>query len=79
MMGIFVAIIWALIYIAVILMLAYVIIWAIGKLWSDAPSKVMTCIWVIAVLLCVLVLVGVLLPSLPMGPGLPGFETYPHR
>lgn len=67
-MSILIALIWALIWCAVILLLAYVIIWAIGQLIPGMPARVTQILWVIAVLCVVLVLVGVFLGALPSPP-----------
>jgi hypothetical protein len=65
------ALIMALIWCAVVLIVTYVILWAIGMIFPAIPGQIIKLIWVIAVLICLLVLLNVLLPSLPLVPRRP--------
>ena len=55
----------ALIWIVVILLIAYLIIWILGQLVPAVPSIIPTLIWIIAVLLVLWVLMAALIPAIP--------------
>lgn len=59
----------ALIWCAVIMIVAYIVIWGLGMVFPTMPAQVTKLVWVIATLMCVLVLISVLLPMLPSLPG----------
>lgn len=59
------AIIVAFIWCAVIMIVAYAIVWGLGYIIPDIPAQIIKLIWFIAALLCLLVLIGVLIPLLP--------------
>jgi bacteriorhodopsin len=59
------AIIYAMIYLCLLVMAVYVIVWVLEQLGIVIPPNIMKIVWVIVVLVALLIIVQVLVPSLP--------------
>jgi hypothetical protein len=49
-----ITILWALLYLAVIVAVVYLILWVLGKLGLAIPAQIVNIIWVIVVLLAII-------------------------
>ena len=58
------AIIMTLIYICVIALVVYLALWVLEQIGVGLPPQVAKIIWIVAVLICLLLIVRVLLPPL---------------
>jgi hypothetical protein len=72
-MGIFEALIRALIYLCVVALCFFLCIWVLGELGVMLPSKVITILMVIFVLVAILILVRLFAPAIS------GFVWFPPR
>jgi hypothetical protein len=59
------AVIYGLIYLALLVLAVYVVLWVIGELGITLPPQVVKIIWIVVVLVALLVLVQTVLPSFP--------------
>jgi hypothetical protein len=59
------AVIYALIYLALVVLAIYVILWIIGELGIALPAQVIKIIWIIVALVAILIIVQSVLPSFP--------------
>jgi hypothetical protein len=59
------AVVYGLIYLALLVLCVYIVLWVIGELGITLPPQVVKIIWVIVVLVALLILVQTVLPSLP--------------
>lgn len=59
------AVIYGLIYLALIVLAIYVVIWIIGELGISIPAQVLKIVWIIVALLAILFIVQTVLPSFP--------------
>jgi hypothetical protein len=59
------AVIYALIYLALVVLAIYVVLWIIGELGIALPAQVIKIIWIIVALIAILIIVQTLLPSFP--------------
>jgi bacteriorhodopsin len=59
------AVIYALIYLALVVLAIYVVLWIIGELGITLPAQVIKIIWIIVALIALLIIVQTLLPSFP--------------
>jgi amino acid transporter len=72
-MGLFEAVIRALIYICVIALLFFLVLWVLGSLGVALPAMVVNILKIIFVLVCILILVRLFWPALS------GFNLFPPR
>ncbi len=65
-------IVWLLIYIALVVAAAYLVLWVLGQLGIAPPQRVVQCLWVVVVLIVILLLWRTIGPALSSGhlPGL---------
>jgi hypothetical protein len=59
-----VAIITALIYLCVLVLVVYLIFWVLGQIGINLPPQVIKIVWVVVALIAILVLVQNVLPSM---------------
>jgi hypothetical protein len=59
------AVIYGLIYLALLVLAVYVVLWVVGELGITLPPQVVKIIWIVVVLVALLVLVQTILPSFP--------------
>jgi hypothetical protein len=59
------AVIYALIYLALVVLAIYVVLWIIGELGIALPAQVIKIIWIIVALVAILIIVQTVLPSFP--------------
>ena len=63
------AVIYALIYLALLVLVIYVILWVLGQIGVNLPPQVIRIIWVIVALVALLIIVQTVLPGgLRFGP-----------
>jgi hypothetical protein len=63
------AVIYGLIYLALLVLAVYIILWVVGELGITLPPQVVKIIWVIVVLVALLIIVQAVLPAMPrLGP-----------
>lgn len=75
MEGLLIAVLWALVYIAVLALVIYVVIWVLGQLGVVLPPHIVKILWVIVALIALIIIVRVLLGA---GPGLRLGQGPPH-
>ena len=59
------AVVYALIYLALVVLCVYIILWVIGELGIALPAQVVKIIWLIVALIAILFVVQTILPGLP--------------
>jgi hypothetical protein len=59
------AVVYGLIYLALLVLAVYIVLWVIGELGITLPPQVVKIIWVIVVLLAILIIVQTVVPGLP--------------
>jgi hypothetical protein len=63
------AVIYGLIYLALLVLAVYIVLWVIGELGITLPPQVVKIIWVVVVLVAILIIVQTVVPGLPrLGP-----------
>jgi hypothetical protein len=62
------AVIYGLIWLAVLVLVVYVVLWVLSTLGINLPPQVVTIIWVIVALLALLILVQTVLPNFTLAP-----------
>jgi hypothetical protein len=63
------AVIYGLIYLALLVLAVYIVLWVIGELGITLPPQVVKIIWVVVVLVALLIIVQTVVPGLPrLGP-----------
>ena len=63
------AIVYALIYLALLVLAMYLVLWVLEQLGIAIPPQVVKILWIIVALVAVLVIVQTVVPSLPrLGP-----------
>jgi hypothetical protein len=60
------AVIYALIYLALVVLAIYVVLWVLGELGLVIPPQVLKIVWVIVVLVALLIIAQTILPGLKM-------------
>jgi hypothetical protein len=61
------AVIMALIYICLIVLVVYVAFWVLTEIGVGLPAQVTKIVWIVVALICLLLIVRVLLPPLKLG------------
>ena len=59
------AVIYAMIYLALVVLAVYVILWIIGELGIQLPAQVVKILWLIVALVALLIIVQTVVPGLP--------------
>ena len=63
------AVVYALIYLALLVLVIYVVLWVLGELGIALPPQVIKIVWIIVALVALLIIVQTVLPSFPrLGP-----------
>jgi hypothetical protein len=63
------AVIYALIYLALLILCVYLILWVLEQLGIALPPQVVKILWIIIALVAILIIVQTVVPSLPrLGP-----------
>jgi hypothetical protein len=63
------AVIFALIYLALLVLAMYLVLWVLGELGITIPANVIKILWIIVALIAILIIVQMVVPSLPrLGP-----------
>ena len=58
------SVIYALIYLALVVLAVYVVLWVLGELGIALPPQVVKILWVIVVLVAILIIVQIVLPGM---------------
>jgi hypothetical protein len=58
-------VVYALIYLALIVLAVYVVLWVLGELGIVLPPQLVKILWVMVALVAILIIVQTLLPALP--------------
>jgi hypothetical protein len=59
------AVIYGLIYLALLVLAVYIVLWVVGELGITLPPQVVKIIWVVVVLVALLIIVQTVVPSFP--------------
>jgi hypothetical protein len=59
------SVIYALIYLAILVLVVHVVLWALGQMGISLPPNVVKIVWLIVALVALLVFVQAVLPGLP--------------
>jgi hypothetical protein len=59
------AVIYGLIYLALLVLAVYIVLWVVGELGITLPPQVVKIIWVVVVLVALLIIVQTVVPSMP--------------
>lgn len=63
------SVVYALIYLALLILIMYLILWTLEQLGVALPPQVVKILWIIIALIAVLIIVQTVIPSLPrLGP-----------